>query len=495
MRCAPSPRASSGSPRPERGSSIITHYQRMLDYITPDVVHVFVDGRIVETGDADLARRIEEDGYDAFAMPDRARRRARCMTATLLSADLAGRLPDPRPREMNGKPLVYLDSAATTQKPVQVLDAMDDYYRHHNANVHRGAYPLAEEATELYEGARAKVARFINAATPEEVVFTRGTTTGDQRHRLRLGPLPPRAGRPHPAHHAGAPRQRGPLAVGRPPHRRRTRLPAAHRRLPHRHRPPSTSVLDERVKIIAFSGMSNVLGTIGPIAETGRGRPERGRDHVVDAAQLVPHTAGRRRRRSVSTSSPSAPTRCSAPPGSARCGDRMERLEEMEPAEGGGEMIRDVGLHESTWADIPHKFEAGTPPIAEAIGFGAAVDYLTGDRAWTRCGRTRWRSPRYALERLAEIPDLTVYGPHDIAHAGRCGLASPSPTSTPTTWPPSSTSRASRSGPATTAPSRCMRLLDVPATARASFYVYSIPEEVDVLVAALHEARRLFGVA
>jgi cysteine desulfurase/selenocysteine lyase len=394
-------------------------------------------------------------------------------------------------REVNGVPLVYLDSTATTQKPVQVLDALDDYYRLHNANVHRGAYRLAEEATEMYEGARAKVAGFINAATPQEVVFTRGTTSsinaiayGWGLHHLHPGD---RIVLTMMEHHSNVvPWQ----LVARHTGAELVYLPLGADYLIDVS--DIDRIVDERVKVVAFSGMSNVLGTIGPLTEAVAAARRVGAISVVDAAQLVPHTPTDVQAIGADFIAFSA-HKMLGPTGIGALWGRRHRLEEMEPAEGGGEMIRDVFLDHSTWADIPHKFEAGTPPIAEAVGFGAAVDYLTA------VGMDRVREHEreltgYALDRLASIPDLQVYGPSDTALRGGAvsfTLADIHPHDLATIL--------DQSGVAVRAGHHCakplMRHLDVPATARASFYLYNVPAEVDTLVAALHEARRLFGVA
>ncbi|MFH1329976.1 MAG: cysteine desulfurase [Actinomycetota bacterium] len=393
--------------------------------------------------------------------------------------------------EMNGRPLVYLDSAATTQKPVQVLDAMDDYYRHHNANVHRGAYSLAMEATDLYEGARAKVAAFVHAASPREIVFTRGTTSavnavayGWGLYHLRPGDRILLTTLEHHANvvpwqlicrHTGAELVYLPFTPD-------FRVDLG----------DLAGLLDERVKVVGISGMSNVLGTIPPVAEVAAAARAVGAITLVDAAQMVPHL----------------PTDVQAlgadflvfgahkmlgPTGIGALWGRLDLLEAMEPAEGGGEMIRDVDLHQSSWAPVPHKFEAGTPPIAEAVGFGAAVDYLSAI-GMDEVRRHEADLTGYALERLAEVPGLTVYGPTDVAHRGGAvsfTLADIHPHDLATIL--------NEHGIAIRAGHHCAkplhRLLGVPATARASFYVYNTREEVDALLPALAEARRLFGVA
>ncbi|WKZ83356.1 MAG: cysteine desulfurase [Acidimicrobiia bacterium] len=394
-------------------------------------------------------------------------------------------------REVNGKPLVYLDSAATTQKPVQMLDAVDEYYRRHNANVHRGAYRLAEEATDLYEGARGKVAQFINASSPREVVFTRGTTSAINAIAYGWGlyHLAPgdRVLLTMMEHHANV--------VPWQLISRHTGVELVYLPLTGDHLVDLTGldrVIDDRVKVVAFSGMSNVLGTIGPLAELVAAAATVGAITVVDGAQLVPHSPTDVQTMGADFLAFSA-HKMLGPTGIGALWGRLDRLEEMEPAEGGGEMIRDVMLHESTWADVPHKFEAGTPPIAQAVGFGAAVDYLS-TVGMDVVRRHEAELTQYALDRLAEIPDLTVYGPGDVTLRGGAvsfTLADIHPHDLATIL--------DQQGVAVRAGHHCarplMRHLDVPATARASFYLYNEMSDVDSLVAALHEARRIFGVA
>jgi len=394
-------------------------------------------------------------------------------------------------REFNGKPLVYLDSAATTQKPVAVLDAMDDYYRNANANVHRGAYQLAQDATERYEDARTAVARFVNAASRREIVFTRGATSainiiasGWGLNRLSAGD---RIVLSHMEHHANVvPWQ----LVSKHTGAELVYLPLTEDYL------VDTSeldrVIDERVKIVAMSGMSNVLGTFGPLTEVIAAARSVGALSVVDAAQLVPHLPTDVQTLGADFIAFSA-HKMLGPTGAGALWGTMERLEEMEPAEGGGEMIRDVGLYESTWADVPHKFEAGTPPIAEAVGFGAAVDYLEA------IGMEAVRSHEleltaYGMKRLGEIPDLKIYGPGDLDARG--GVIS---FTLADVHPHDLATIVDQSGVAIRAGHHCARplhrLLGVPATARASFYVYNTLSDIDALAAALEEARSLFGLA
>lgn len=394
-------------------------------------------------------------------------------------------------REMNGHPLVYLDSASTTQKPQTVLDAVDEYYRLHNANVHRGAYTIAEEATSLYEGARARIAGFINAASSSEVVFTRGTTSGINAIAYGWGLYELKPGDKilltTMEHHANV-----------VPWQLITRHTGAE--LVYLPMTPDflidtsalDTVLDDRVKVIGFTGMSNVLGSIGPIDTLVDAAHSVGAITVVDGAQLVPHMATDVQALGIDFLAFGA-HKMLGPTGVGALWGRRELLEAMEPAEGGGEMIRDVTLHSSTWADIPHKFEAGTPPIAQAVGFGAAIDYLTG-LGMDAVREHEIEITRYALDALGEVPDLTVYGPADVALRGGTvsfTLADIHPHDLATIL--------DQQGVAVRAGHHCakplMTILDVPATARASFYVYNTTAEVDRLVEALHAARRIFGVA
>jgi cysteine desulfurase / selenocysteine lyase len=392
-------------------------------------------------------------------------------------------------REVNGWPLVYLDSAATTQKPVQVLDAVDDFYRTKNANVHRGAHTLSAEATAAYEGARAKVAAFVNAASPNEIVFSRGATTAlnhiaygwglnhlSEGDRVVLTVM---------EHHANVvPWQL--LA-------RYTGIELVYLTLDEDYEVDLTGLddlVDERVKVIAISAMSNVTGTLGPVRPLVEAARSVGALVVVDAAQLVPHSPTDVQELDADFLVFSG-HKMLAPTGIGAMWGRPERLEEMEPTEGGGEMIADVGLYESRWAPVPQKFEAGTPPIAQAVGLGAAVDYLNA------VGMEAVRSHEnaitgYALKRLAEIPDLTVYGPSDPMHRGGAvsfTLADIHAHDIATIL--------DQRGIEVRAGHHCakplMRHLAVPATARASFYLYNTNDDVDRLVDGLFEARSVFG--
>lgn len=392
-------------------------------------------------------------------------------------------------REINGHQLVYLDSAATTQKPTAVLDAMDTYYENFNANVHRGAHTLSAEATELFEGARTKVAHFIGAEAAQ-TVFTRGTTTAINHIAYGWGLNHLSAGDKIlltiAEHHANI----VPWQIIA----RHTGAELVYLELTDDYTidvDGLDQVLDENVKIVTFSGMSNVTGAIGPIRLLSEAARSVGALTVLDAAQLVPHHPVDVADFDVDFMAFSA-HKMLGPTGIGALWGTQERLEEMEPTEGGGEMINTVERHVSTWAPVPHKFEAGTPPIAEAVGFGAAVDYLSAIGMDVIAQHER-EITRYALDRLSEIPDLKVYGPDDVALRGGAvsfELADIHPHDIATIL--------DQEGIAIRAGHHCarplMQYLDVPATARASFYLYNIPEEIDKLVIALMNARKIFGL-
>ncbi|MCY4369862.1 MAG: cysteine desulfurase [bacterium] len=393
-------------------------------------------------------------------------------------------------RRINGRRLVFLDSAASSQKPTQVLDSIIRMYSESYANVHRGAYTLSQEATEAYEEARRKVARFLNATTDEEVIFTRSATAAMNLfvYGWGLNTLKPgdRVLTSVMEHHANIV----------PWHiiARHTGAELIYLEITDDFRIDPAAAqdrFDERVKIVALSGMSNVLGTMPPVSQIARMAHEIGAVMLVDGAQLVPHAP-------VDVQALGADFlafsghKMLGPTGIGVLWGRRDLLEEMEPAEGGGEMIRDVKRFESTWAPVPHKFEAGTPPFVEAVALGAAVDYLSGlgmhnvlehDRALTS----------YALERLATVPKLSIQGPSDTTARG--GTVS---FDIPGIHAHDIATILDEQGVAVRAGHHCakplMRHLGLTATARASFYVYNVPEDVDALVDALGVATRLFGL-
>ncbi len=393
-------------------------------------------------------------------------------------------------REINGHRLAYLDSAATTQKPTSVIKAISDYYENTNANVHRGAHTLAHEATVAYEAGRAKVADFIGAASPNEIVFTRGTSAainliayGWGLRRLTPGD---RIVITLQEHHSNiVPWQLIADLTG---------AELAYLELNDDYTVDTSmleKVIDDRTKIVGISGMSNVTGAIGPVADVTAAARAVGAIVVMDGAQSVPHTSTAITELDVDFLAFSA-HKMLGPTGIGALWGKPELLEEMSPVEGGGEMITDVGLYESRWAPVPHKFEAGTPAIAQAVGWGAAVDYLS-KIGMDEVRRHEVEITKYALERMAEIPDLTVYGPTDLDKRGgavsfELGDIHAHDLAT----------ILDEEGVAVRAGHHCakplMRYLEVPATARASFYIYTIEEDIDQMVKALWNARKLFGL-
>jgi cysteine desulfurase/selenocysteine lyase len=400
-------------------------------------------------------------------------------------------------RQVHGKPLVYLDNAATSQKPESVIETLDDYYRRYNANIHRGVHTLAEEATAAYEGARRKVGRFINAYSPREVVFVRNTTEAINlvaltwgRNNLSEGDVIILSVMEH--HSNLVPWQLLAQATG-------ARLEFIGLD------PQGRLILDDldrlldrfgpRVKLVTVGGMSNVLGTINPVAEVTARAHQAGALSLVDGAQSVPHLP-------VDVQAIGADFlafsghKMLGPTGIGVLWARKEILNAMPPFMGGGDMIKSVHLRESEWNDIPYKFEAGTPNIAHAIGLGAAVDYLN-ELGMENVHAHERALVAYALDRLASLPNLVIYGPPAAERGGvitfnlmRDGEL--------LIHPHDLASILDREGIATRAGHHCAQPLmehyGVPATARASFYVYNTEEEVDKLVEALLKAQRVFGL-
>lgn len=318
-------------------------------------------------------------------------------------------------REFNGKKLVFLDSAASSQKPVPVIEAISDYYRTGHANVHRGIYRLSEEATDAFENARGRIARFINASSSKEIVFTRNATESINLVAQSWGRANLRAGDEilltEMEHHANlVPWQ---LIA----HERSVKL----RFIPltedgRLDMSALDGLLTKRTKLVAFTQASNVLGTLTQVQQIVDASRAVGAITLVDGAQGAPHLPVNVQALGCDFYAFSSHKMC-GPTGVGVLWGRRELLESMPPFMGGGEMIRRVELERSDWADLPHKFEAGTPAIAEAIGLGAAVDYLSA------LGMEAVRAHEkeltaYALERLAEVPGLRIYGPTDIEVRG-----------------------------------------------------------------------------
>jgi cysteine desulfurase/selenocysteine lyase len=400
-------------------------------------------------------------------------------------------------RLVHGKPLIYLDNAATSQKPEAVIGAMGEYYRRYNANIHRGVHTLAEEATEAYEAARRRVARFINAYSSREVVFVRNTTeainlVAQTWGRANLGPGDVVILTEMEHHSNLVPWQLLAQAVG-------AQLEFigldGNGRLAME---DLDRLLDEfggRVRLVAVSGMSNVLGTINPVQEIAEWTHAAGALLLVDGAQSVPHLPADVRAMDADFVAFSG-HKMLGPTGIGVLWARREILEAMPPFLGGGDMIKSVHLRHSEWNDVPYKFEAGTPNMAHAVGLGAAVDYL--DELGMAHVQTHEQTlAAYAMERIAAVPDLRIYGPPADERGGvvtfnliRDGEI--------LIHPHDLASILDREGIAIRAGHHCAQPLmehyGVPATARASFYVYNTEPEVDKLVEALLKARRIFGV-
>jgi cysteine desulfurase/selenocysteine lyase len=383
----------------------------------------------------------------------------------------------------------FLDSAASSLKPRVVIEAMAEFTGTLYANVHRGAYRLSMESTERYEAARIRLGGFLNTR-PEQVVLTRGTTTGLNMVASGWGGAHLREGDrillTHMEHHANlipwqmVAKRTGAVLDFIPLTSEFTLDLDAY-----------TKLLEKNPRVVSFTGMSNVLGTIPPVTEMAAAAKHGGALVVVDGAQLVPH-------RAVDVESLGADFlafsshKMLGPTGIGVLWGKPERLEEMEPFEGGGEMISDVQLDHSTWAAVPHRFEAGTPPIIEAVGFDAAVEYLE-KIGMDRVAAHDTELTAYALDRLSQNPKVAVQGPPTVE--GRGGAIS---FTLGDVHAHDLATILDEQGVSVRAGHHCakplMRVLGVPATARASFSVYSTKEDVDALVAGLETAARLFGI-
>lgn len=386
-----------------------------------------------------------------------------------------------------GVPLVYLDSAASSQKPRQVVEAMNDYYRQSHSNVHRGIHQLSEEATYGYEGARVKTARFINAADSDQVIFVRNATEGINLIAHSWGRQNISAGDEilltEMEHHSNiVPWQM--LAEEKGAKIRY--LPFTDDGLLDLDALPD--LLTERTKVFAFTAMSNVFGTITPVKTLVQAAHSVGAIAVVDGAQSVPHLPTDVQDLDCDFLVFSAHKMC-GPTGIGVLYGRRSLLESMPPFLGGGDMIRRVTLDGSSWNDLPWKFEAGTPSIAEAIGLGAAVDYLS-DLSMDAVHKHEQFIVNYALEALSEISGVRLLGP---AASQRGGVAA---FTLANIHPHDIAQLLDEDGVAIRAGHHCAmplhQRLQIPASARASFYVHTTTDEVDVLVKALSRAKRIF---
>jgi cysteine desulfurase/selenocysteine lyase len=391
--------------------------------------------------------------------------------------------------EVNGKPLAYLDSAASAQKPRQVLDAIRTFYETSYANVHRGVYRLAEEATAGYEGAREKVARFVNAPSPRDVIFTRSATEGLNLVAYawgldNLGPGDVVVVTELEHHSNFVPWQYIAKRTG-----------AEFRAIPFDDNGElQLDALDEiaragNVKVVANNLVSNSLGTVNPADKLGAWAHEQGAIFVIDAAQAAPHRPLDVQALGCDFLAISSHKLC-GPSGVGAVWGKRELLERMSPFNLGGEMIRSVKLDRTTWNELPYKFEAGTPAIAEAVGFGAAVDYLT-EIGLESIEEHEHELLTYALDRLGEIEGVVCYGPPPERRAGiisfNVGNIHPHDVAQVLDWE----GIAVRAGHHCTQP--LMTRLGVAATTRASFYLYTIREEIDRLVAGVEKAKKALG--
>lgn len=392
-------------------------------------------------------------------------------------------------RQVNGKPLIYFDNAATSQKPNVVIETTDRYYREYNANIHRGIHKLAEEATLAHEEAREKIAKFINARHTEEIVFTRNATEainlvthawgranvgkGDKivltimEHHSNIVPWQLLA------QEKGARVEY--VKIDEEGMLRQDEV---------------LELIDEKTKIVCMTQASNVLGTINPVKDIGRIAHRFGAMFLVDAAQSVPHMRVDVKDIDCDFFAFSG-HKMMGPTGIGVLYGKSEHLQNMPPFLGGGEMIREVHTTGASWKDIPYKYEAGTPNIVGAIGLGAAVDYLRGI-GMENVHDHEMAITSYAMKRMSEVRDLVIYGPKDVTH--RVGVVS---FNLGDIHAHDLASILDEEGVAIRSGHHCaqplMEFLNVPATSRASFYIYNTKEEVDVFINALEKARKLFA--
>ncbi|HEU5139440.1 MAG TPA: cysteine desulfurase [Bacillales bacterium] len=389
-------------------------------------------------------------------------------------------------QEVNGHPLVYLDSAATSQKPQTVIETVNRYYRELNSNVHRGVHTLGTRATEAYEGAREKVRRFINATSTEEIVFTRGTTVSINTVAYSYGDANVAEGdeiviTPMEHHSNLIPWQQ--LAK---------RKGAVLKYIPLQEGGTITledveKTVTDKTKVVALAHVSNVLGTINPIKEIAAISHRHGAVLVVDGAQSVPHMEVDVRDLDCDFYAFSG-HKMTGPTGIGVLYGKKALLEDMEPVEFGGEMIDFVEYYDSTWKDLPWKFEGGTPIIAGAVGMGAAIDFLT-EIGMDAIRDHEHELADYALERMSAIEDIEIYGPKERAGLVTFNLKDIHPHDLATVL--------DAEGIAVRAGHHCaqplMKELGVSATARASFYLYNSKADIDSLVNGLTTTKEYFG--
>ena len=392
-------------------------------------------------------------------------------------------------QEINGHPLVYLDSAATSQKPVQVIEALKNYYEFDNSNVHRGVHTLGNRATEKYEGAREKVRKFINASSTEEIIFLRGTTTAINLVAQSYGRANVEEGDEivitYMEHHSNIiPWQQ--LAKERGAVLKYIELEEDGTISLEQVRAAITA----RTKIVSMVYVSNVLGTMNPVKEVAQIAHEVGAVMVVDGAQAAPHLKIDVQELDCDFFAFSG-HKMVGPTGIGVLYGKKALLNEMEPIEFGGEMIDFVGLYDSTWKELPWKFEGGTPIIAGAVGLGAAIDFLN-DIGLNEIEKHEHKMAAYAMDKMSGIEGLEIYGPTDPAK--RAGIVT---FNLNDVHPHDVATVLDMSGIAVRAGHHCaqplMKWLDVSATARASFYLYNDESDIDRLVEGLRSAKEYFN--
>lgn len=392
-------------------------------------------------------------------------------------------------QEVNGQPLVYLDSAATSQKPAAVIEAIEQYYRGYNSNVHRGVHTLGTKATDAYEGAREKVRKFINASSTEEIIFTRGTTTALNTVARSYGGANIKEGDEivisYMEHHSNIiPWQQLAKEKG-----------AVLKYIPLQEDgtisvDDARATITEATKIVSIMQVSNVLGVINPVKEIAQIAHDHNAVMVVDGAQSTPHLKVDVRDLDCDFFAFSG-HKMVGPTGIGALYGKKDLLEKMEPIEFGGEMIDFVGLYESTWKELPWKFEGGTPIIAGAIGMGAAIDFLE-EIGLDNIERHEHKLAAYAMEKMSAVEGLTIYGPKDAEK--RAGVIT---FNIDDVHPHDVATVLDADGIAVRAGHHCaqplMKWLDVSATARASFYLYNTEEDIDKLVSGLVKTKEYFS--
>jgi cysteine desulfurase/selenocysteine lyase len=387
-----------------------------------------------------------------------------------------------------GKPLAFLDSAASSQKPRQMLEAMDHFYETSYANVHRGVYQLAERATEGLELAREKVRALVNAPAAREIIFVRNATEGINLVAyawglVNLGPGDLVVVTELEHHSNFVPWQYIAKRTGAG-----FRMISLDDNGELRLEELDTIARDGNVKVVATGVVSNSLGTVNPVERLAAWAHEHGAIMVADAAQAAPHRKVDVQALGCDFLAISGHKMC-GPSGVGALWGRAELLESMEPFLTGGHMIRAVGVDDSSWGELPHKFEAGTAPMAEAVGFGAAIDYLEGI-GFDAIERHEHELAAYALDRLAELPWVTSYGPPADRRAGIVSFNVDGVHPHDVAQVLDFEAVAIRAGHHCCQP--LMRKLGVAATNRASFYLYTIPEEIDRLLEGLHKVKKAF---